>query len=220
MTSLVPRLPGRARSRLARIGAPGVAAPGARQLLAQAEAAAERGLHVARALLWLAVGFVFFGALGMRLPGGAPVEFLAIVVSVTVWLWIWRLLSRPMPPAWLKYGLIVIDAWVFVRPVVYQLTASRWLGNLGLTPPDLLAVSPPFLVYVALSGALRLNPAAAAFSTATALVAFGVLAAAEGATSHQALAVGAVILFAGGIGIGVARVLRYVALKAREGEVL
>lgn len=220
MTSLAPSLPERARRRLARIGAPAVTAPGARQLLAQAEAAAERGLHVARGLLWIAVGFVYFGALGLRLPGGAPVEFLAIVVSVTVWLWIWRLLSRPVPPAWLKYGLIVIDAWVFVRPVAYQLTASRWLGNLGVTPADLLAVTPPFLVYVALSGALRLNPAAAAFSTATALAAFVVLAAAEGPPAHEAVAVGSVILFAGGIGIGVAWVLRYVALKAREGEVL
>ena len=85
---------------------------------------------------------------------------------------------------------------------------------------DLLAVTPPLLVYLALSGALRLDPVAAAFSTATALVGLGALAAVEGQPAREALAVGAVILFAGGLGVGIAHVLRYVALKAREGEVL
>jgi len=77
------------------------------------------------------MAFVYFGALGLRLPGGAGVEFLALVVSVTFWLWVWRLLWRPAPLTWLKYVLILLDAWVFVRPVAYQLTASRWLGSLG-----------------------------------------------------------------------------------------
>src|SRR5262249_54550292 len=150
---------------------------------------AERGLHVARGLLWVVGGFIYFGVLRFRLPGGVPVEFFACVAGVAVWVWLWRLVSRPVPAPWLKYGLIVADAWLIVRPVFFQVTLGRWTGNFGLTAADLLAVSPPLLVYVALSGALRLNPTAAAFSTVTALVAFGFIAAALGQTVRDALAV-------------------------------
>jgi class 3 adenylate cyclase len=215
-TPFAPRLSERARSRLTRLGAPAVTAPGARQLLTQAEAAAERGLHVARALLWLVLFVVYLGPIGVKIP--ALLVLVGTFVFTAVWVWLWRLISRPPLPPWTKYVLILADAWVIVRAAVTRPIVPQWFGP--TFDADLLAVTPPLLVYLALSGALRLNPAAASFSTATALAAFGVLAAAERPPTHEALAVGGVILFAGGIGVGVAWVLRYVALKAREGEVL
>ena len=187
--------------------------PGARQLLARAELAAERGLHVARGIFWVFFSFVVLGSFGIGVP---LLIYLALVAGAFAWVWIWRVLSLPAPPPWLKYALILLDGWTIVRAPIH-----RAIGLLpGATAGDLLAMSPPLLVYVALSGALRLDPWAAAFSTATALGGFAILAIVEQQPARQAVVVGATILFAGGIGIGVARVLRYVALRAREREVL
>jgi hypothetical protein len=152
-TPFAPRLSERARSRLARLGAPAVTAPDARQLLAQAEAAAERGLHVARGLLWVALSVVYLGPIGVKIP--ALLVVLAILALAAIWVWLWRLISRPPLPPWTKYVLIVADAWVIVRGVVTRPIVPQWFGP--TFDADLLAVTPPLLVYLALSGALRLT---------------------------------------------------------------
>lgn len=134
-------------------------APGARQLLAQAEAAAERGLHIARALLWVVLSVVYLGPIGVKPP--ASLVLLAALALVAVWIWLWRLISRPPLPAWTKYVLIVADAWVIVRGAVTRPLLPQWFGQ--TFDADLLAVTPLLLVYLALSGALRLDPVAASF---------------------------------------------------------
>ena len=201
----------------ARFGGQAVSSSGARRLLAEAETAAERGLHIARGVLWSLLFLIYLGPMGTKPP--ALLVLLGLVALCVFWLLVWHLTSRTPLPPWLKYALIVTDAWVITRAAVFQpLVPSGWFAETFRA--DMLTVTPPLLVYLALSGALRLDPAAASFSTATALVGLGVVALAEEQPARQTLELGAVILFAGGLGVGIAHVLRYVALKAREGEVL
>jgi len=89
-----------------------------------------------------------------------------------------------------------------------------------VTRSDIAAVVPPLLVYLALSGAFRLDPRAVAASTLVALLGLIFVAHVIGTPERETLAIGAVIAFTGLIGGLVARVLRVVALRAREEEVL
>lgn len=196
--------------------------PGARKLLTDAERTAEEGLHVARGLFW-AFGtalFCFFFGLGRSLPWFAISIGLAWIVAV--WVWVWRLIRRG-PRPWVKYALILLDGWVILRAaitVVLRPSLVPWLGGFGLSAADVLAATPPLLVYLALTGALRINPRAALFSTATALVVLVYVSASMGLARREAVGVTSVIAFAGAIGVGVAWALRRVALRARQGEVL
>lgn len=201
-----------------------ITTPGARTLLAQAEDAAERGLHIMRAVLWSALTVMFWIIYGAA--GALPVPIVALVIpsSVVVWELLRRLIWSPARRRWLKYLLIVLDGWVIVRPVpivlVYGAVVAKVVGNPGITRSEIVAVMPPLLVYLALSGAFRLDPRAAGFSTLVALLGFAYTARVAAIPTREALAVGSVIGFAGVIGIEVARVLRVVALRAREEEVL
>jgi class 3 adenylate cyclase len=168
-------------------------------------------------VLWAVLFAVYLGPMGTRPP--LLLVLFGLVALCAVWTVVWLVMSGPPLQPWLKYALIWADAWVIIRAAVLSpLVPSTWFAE--TFHADLLAVTPPLLVYLALSGALRLDPAAAAFSTAIALLGLGAVAVAEGQPAREALEVGAVILFAGGLGVGVSYVLRYVALKAREGEVL
>jgi len=179
--------------------------------------AAERRLHIARGVLWAILVAIYLGPMGSRPP--VVLVLLGLVVLPALWILVWLLTSGPPVLPWLKYVLIVTDAWLIIRAaVLHHLVPVTWFADTFRA--DMLAVTPPLLVYLALSGALRLDPAAAAFSTVTALIALGAVAVAEGQPAREALEVGAVILFAGGLGVWVSHVLRHVALKAREGEVL
>jgi len=201
------------------------ASPGARQLLAEAEASAERGLHLARGVLWVVVGVIFFVLFGFaRLLPWAPAVtlFLALAVTVPAWIWIWRLIV-PGKRSALKYALIALDGWVIARPAIYLALVPSFgpsFGRLGLALNDYLTAAPTLLVYLALSGGFRIDPWAALFSTAVALAGFVAVAASTALPVRQALATGAVIAFAGILGAYVARVLRQVALKARQEEIL
>src|SRR5262249_49816990 len=198
--------------------------PGARALLAQAEATAERGLHIVRAVLWavlMAMYYLIFGwASTLRVP------FLVLVVpfAVLVWEVLRRLIWSPIRRGWLKYVLIALDGWAIVRPVflfsVLGPVVTSVLGDVTLTRSEVVAVMPPLLVYLALSGAFRLDPRAAVASTVVALLGFIWMAHEVTLPLREALAVGFVIGFTGLIGLMIARILRVVALRAREEEVL
>lgn len=198
--------------------------PGGRALLMQAEDAAERGLHIVRALLWAILSIMFFVVYGMA--GTLPAPFVALVFPFTVVVWelLRRLIWSPVRRAWLRYALILLDGWVIMRPAVIFSTLGpvvvRALGDIGITRSELVAVLPPLLVYLALSGALRLDPRAAAVSTCIALLGFAFTARACEIPLREAVAGGFVVGFSGIVGMQLARVLRVVALRAREEEVL
>lgn len=198
--------------------------PGARRLLAGAEDAAERGLHIMRGVLWAVLTVVFFVIFGAA--GTLPASFVALVVpiSVAVWEGLRRLIWSPVRRGWLKYVLIVLDGWVIVRMTAILLVEStafgRALGDLNITRSEVVAVVPPLLVYLALSGALRLDPWAASASTLVALLGLIFTVRVVAVPLRETLAVGFVVAFTGAIGVLVARVLRVVALRAREEEVL
>jgi class 3 adenylate cyclase len=195
---------------------------GARALLVEAECGAERALHAARGLAWAALFGVYAVVFGVA--AAAPWwTALGVIVFPAVWLWIWRGIGTG-ERRWLKYALILLDAYVaVVRPALYLAAPSSlrgWFGEFGVTAADLLAISPPWLVFLTLSGAFRLDPWAALFSTGVSLACWSFVSIVTGVASREAQAVGLVIALAGLIGIYMAGLLRQVALRARRGEVL
>jgi class 3 adenylate cyclase len=193
-------------------------------VLGQVEDAAERGLHIVRGLLWAVLTLLFWVIYG--LAGTLPLALVVLVTpfGVVVWELLRRLIWSPVKRRWLKYVLIVLDGWVILRPVTFILAygtaVERLLGELKITRAEIDAVLPPLLVYLALSGAFRLDPRAAAASTLVALLGFAYTAHVGAIPTREALAIACVIGFSGVVGIQIARVLRVVALRAREEEVL
>jgi adenylate cyclase len=195
--------------------------PGSRALLRGVERAAERALHVARGVFFaiLLVMFVLQTGKSAQLVVFAVLAFPLIAV---LWVVVWRMLCRPVPPRALPYVLILADAWLAVRgPVVVRTPLYAAMGAAGyLTPADLGAMSGAWLTVIAITGAFRLNPRLAVFSTVVALLAHALIVALLGTSWNLALATGAMIAFAGALGVQVARVFRYTMLKAREEAVL
>jgi adenylate cyclase len=195
--------------------------PGARVLLAETEYAAERALHVARGALLAVILFVFLlqRDVPTMLRGAAALGF---GVAAIFWLLVWRALLRPQRLRWLPYALVVADAWIAVRgavavhtPVYRTLGADRYL-----TPAELAALAGPMLGLVAITGAFRLAPRMAVYSTSVAVLSYFYIAVALGVSRNLGLITGALIGFAGVLGVQVARVFRHTMLKAREQAVL
>lgn len=199
--------------------------PASRLLLAEAERSAEIALHGVRAVFWLLMALIFSSELGLLTPAFAPLLVLGVAYGGVVWLLIWRLLRRPTPPPWLRYALIVVDGWAAVRSALlfHAPVRDRFVSLFGLppiSPTDLQVVTPPLLVFLALSGALRIEVRAAVFSTFVALAAYAFFAVSLALPLQQAVPVAAVIWFSGVVGANGARILRYMVLKAREEAVL
>jgi class 3 adenylate cyclase len=210
-------------SPLARLGAD---TAGARALLVETQYAAERALHVARGA-FLAVVFVAFTVQIGRMddPPAALVAAVVLAFGLGVpifWMLVWRLMMRPEPPPWLPYALVLVDAWVALRGAIFVQT--RFYAALGaeryLSPAELAAVSGPILALVAITGAFRLVPRVAAYSTAVAVLSHAYIAGALGVSWNLGVLTGAVIAFTGLLGVQVARVFRHTMLKAREQAVL
>jgi adenylate cyclase len=198
-----------------------VESPGARALLRGVERAAERALHVARGMFLAAILVVFWlqsGKTTTLVVFGA----LAFPGVVVFWLVVWRALSRPEPSRALPYVLILVDTWLALRgPLAVRTPLYEAVGGARyLTPSELDAMSGAWLTLIAITGAFRLNPRLAAFSTVVALSAYGLVVALLAVSRNLALTVGAIIAFAGALGVQVARVFRYTMLKAREEAVL
>ena len=199
--------------------------PASRLLLAETERMAELALHLVRAVFWLLVAAVSFQVLGLLSTAYAPLAALVVVYGVVIWYLIFRLLRRRSPPAWLRYGLIVIDGWSAVRTAVlfqgpFRERFVTLIGPPGTSFVDIQVVTPALLVFLALSGALRIDVRAAVLSTLVALVAYAFFALSLGLPARQVLPVGAIIWFAGAVGANGARLLRYMVLKSREEAVL
>lgn len=197
-------------------------APGAQLLLAAAERDAERGLHLARGLFLVGLGLAGVWALGPAvLLANAPVWALFGVplAALALWFLVWRELGRAAPSPWLRYALVVVDALMALRVLALARSPLPRVPSL-LPESDVAAVAGPLLLYVAVSGAFRLDPRLAAFSTFCALGGYAVVAASLALPTRQALLVGAAIWTAGFVGAQAARVFRYIALKAGEQAVL
>jgi class 3 adenylate cyclase len=195
--------------------------PGSRALLRGVERAAERALHVARGLFF-AILLVMFVLQTGKSPALVVFTALAFPLIALLWIVVWRMLRRPAPPRALPYVLILADTWLALRgPIAVRTPLWAAIGAAGyLTPSELGAMSGAWLTVVAITGAFRLNPRLAVFSTIVALLAHTVIVAVLGMSWNVALAIGAMILFAGALGVQVARVFRYTMLKAREEAVL
>jgi adenylate cyclase len=195
---------------------------GARALLTETERAAERALHVARGILFAVILVVF--VLQIRSATVALIGFsaLAFTGAAIFWLLVWRALAGERPPRWLPYVLVLSDAWIAVRgAVAVQTPVWRALGGEHyLTPSELAAGAGPVLALVAITGAFRLIPRVAVYSTVVAVLSYAYVALALGVSWNLALLTGAVIGFIGVLGVQVARVFRYTMLKAREEAVL
>jgi class 3 adenylate cyclase len=202
-------------------------APGARVLLARAEADAERVLHVIRlayvTALTVVLLFVF------RLADVLPLAIVTVPMAVAAALWIAvrRHLARGCPSFRFRCGLILFDGVVLARTILVLQKGSitnRLYPQVAeggfLTPAHLQVILPPMLVFLAVTGAFRLEPRLAAFSTAVALAVYGYLVAAFPQGTAPTVANGVVILLAGTLGVNAARALRFIALKAAQEEVL
>jgi adenylate cyclase len=199
--------------------------PASRLLLAETERSAEIALHGVRAVFWLLMAVVVSPELGFWAPALTPLFILGLAYGAGVWFVIWRLLRRPSPPPWLRYVLIIADGWVAVRSALLFQAPFRdrfvdWFGIPAISTTELAVVTPALLVFLALSGALRIDVAAAVLSTLVALVAYLFFAFSLALPLQQTLPAAAVIGFAGVVGANGARILRYMVLKAREEAVL
>jgi adenylate cyclase len=199
--------------------------PGARALLVETERAAERALHLARGVLLGLILVVF--ALQLAHMPERPVPLVAVglfgfAVVPVFWLLVWRALAGADPPRWLPYTLVLVDAWIALRGAIAVQT-PLWKaigGERYLTPSELAAGSGPILTLVAITGAFRLTPWMAAYSTGVAVLTYAYIAAVLRVSWNLALLIGAVIAFTGLLGIQMARVFRYTMLKMREQAVL
>lgn len=199
--------------------------PASRLLLAEAERSAELALHGVRAVFWLLTALVFFYEFHFPPPGYAPLAILGVAYGAGVWLFIWRLLRRPIPPLWLRYVLIILDGWVAVRSslLFHAPFRDRFVSLFGIpvsSTVDVQMFTPALLVFLALSGALRIEVGAAVLSTVVALASYAFFAVSLELPLRQVLPMAAIIWFAGAVGANGARILRYMVLKAREEAVL
>lgn len=196
--------------------------PGPRALLAEAENAAERGLHVARGVFLVLMLSVAFVQIGRASTGLLSLLVVLALIAATLWWIVWRVLRRIQPPRWLRFVLVLFDAYVALRaPLWAQTSLYSTLGaERFLLRDEIAAFTAPMLAMVAVSGAFRLDPRLAAFSTVVAILGWSYTAVVLGASRNLGLGVGAVIGFTGALGAQVARVFRYTMLKAREEVIL
>jgi class 3 adenylate cyclase len=206
--------------------------PAARLLLADAERDIERVLHVVRLVMFVVatvIGLFGFGLI--ELPAPMQVAGAAVFVAVlAVWVVVWRRLGRGHPSFGLRCVLILFDGFVVARGVITFANPGGILTAMGpdlharvtrlITPSDVDAVTPPMLVFLALTGAFRLDPRLAVFSTLVALAIFAYLRAVVPAPANQTWVVAFIIWFGGLLGANAARVIRYIALKASQERVL
>jgi class 3 adenylate cyclase len=206
--------------------------PAARHLLAEAESDIERVLHIVRlglVVVATAIGLFGFGLIALPLRMWLVVNVF-VVVLIALWVYVWRVLGRGQPSLRLRCLLILFDGYLISRGIILYADPAG-LGRL-LVPDayqiasrlisrgDVEAVTPPMLVVLALTGAFRLDPRLAVFSTLVALAIYWYLRVVFPAPSTQTWVVALIIWFAGVLGANAARVIRYLTLKASQERVL
>lgn len=219
----------RLESALARLGAfsPLVTlrtfTPGARTLLRDAERSADLALHAVRAVIWLLL--IPIGFVAWSFPPAIVV--MGIVGFAALWSTALAQLRRSRPPTWLPYLLTTLDVYLLTEgafalhsPLAGLYATASLAFAVALRPDQLAPVIPPLYVFVALSGALRVDPRKAMYASALSLVGYSFFALAFAVPAWQALVTGVTIAIAGVVGTNGARVLRYHVLKAREEAIL
>ena len=180
--------------------------PGARRLLETTERDAELVLHVVRLVLIIITTAILL--FGFGLAQVLPLPFLIVGFSAVTALWIaiWRHLSHAIPSFRFRLALCVFDAGIVARGFV---AAQAPLTPEPLvTTSDIGTIAPPMLVFLAMSGAFRLDPRLAAFTTVLALGLYGYFLTWTSPPPTPALANGLLIGLAGILGANGARALR------------
>lgn len=197
--------------------------PGARTLLRQAERSGEIALHVVRAVWWsIVLGATAEWSALSPTPIAADVAFLTAV-------WVAGLYGLRSTRAFTltRYALVFLDGWVVLGTVLVLYGPLAALGRdlagrVEVIPSaaEIQGYVPPMLVYLALSGALRLDPRIAMFSGG--IASFGsVLYATElGIGNGSGLLVIGLVVLSTVVAGNAARMIRYAVLKAREEALL
>lgn len=211
----------------------GTFSPAARRLLADGEAGTERVLHLLRLVMFVVATLVAFLVFDLTvvLRDWWPLMLTVTLGFIVLWTAVWRRLARGGASAMgLRVGLVFFDGFVIDRGVLLfqnpgglysRLVPDLYANLLRLfTPRDVDAITPPMLVLLALTGAMRLDPRLALLTTAVALAVYAHLRIVMPATPAQTWLTALIIGFAGLLGANVARVFRYVAWKASQETVL
>ncbi|MBI2941579.1 MAG: hypothetical protein HYY04_14185 [Chloroflexi bacterium] len=203
----------------------GTFSPAARHLLGQAEADAERLLHLVRLIVAILSSYVLLFVFGLVSVLPPLIIAAGALVPLALWALIWRHLGRHLPSLKLKCALVLVDALIPACTIALLQSVDGVGGPAApasglLTPADVRAIIPPVLVFLALTGAFRLDPRPAMLSTVAALAVYAYLQASFPAPTTPTVVIGALIVGVGLVGVHAARVLRYVALKASEQRVL
>ena len=135
--------------------------PGAQRLLGGMEQETERLLHIVRLVFVVAMTSVY--VFGLRLIDVVPTPLIlaGATLALTLWVVVWRYLNSGPPPFRVRMALCMLDAAMVGRGfVMAQVTLE--VGNGGaaglISVADLQAITPPMLVYLAITGAFRLDP--------------------------------------------------------------
>jgi class 3 adenylate cyclase len=197
--------------------------PGSRSLLRDAERSGELALHVVRLVWWSLAIAASVARFGLDVVALAP------IIAVVAVIWLLGLLGlrtgRAFTPA--RYALVLADAWVAIGAVLVAFgplgtiatVVSSRIGRLP-TAAELGAYVPPMLVYLALTGALRLDPRVAALNGGLAVVSAALYATALGVSGGDAFLVIGMVVLSAVVATNASRILRYMVLKAREEAIL
>lgn len=195
--------------------------PGARRLLEGVERDAERVLHVVRLVFVLAMTAVYFFGFGLHAVVPLPLMAFGLTVLMVAWLVVWRYLSRNVPGFHMRAGLAMVDTIIVGRTfVMAQIPFPGSAAGAFIGAGDLQAITPPMLVFLALSGAFRLDPRLAGMTTLLAFALYLYLVMTFPPPLPQAIANGVIIWISGVLGANAARALRIVALRASEEQIL
>ncbi|MBI2982905.1 MAG: adenylate/guanylate cyclase domain-containing protein [Chloroflexi bacterium] len=195
--------------------------PGAHTLLRQAERSGEIALHVVRGI-WISIVFITAqqwsaAAQAAAVPGSA--------VIAGVWTLGLLGLVRSRTFTFARYALTAVDGWVVLGMVLVlygPIHAARELvGPLGFAPSSeqLAGYVPPMLVYLALSGTLRLDPRPAVLSGGIAVAGAVFYVATIGLERGTGGLLIPLVVLSAIVAANGARIIRYMVLKATEGAI-
>lgn len=195
--------------------------PGAHTLLRDAERSGEAALHVVRGV-WVSIVFLTGQQWSPAAQAVAPTAVAAIgavwVAGLVGLLW-----SRTFTAA--RYAVTVVDGWVVLGMLIVLYGPfdgpRELIRGIGLAPSAELVAGyvPPMLVYLALSGALRLDPRPALLSGAIAVAGALMYVAALGVERAGGGLLIPLVTLSAIVAANAARIVRYMVLKANEGQV-
>lgn len=221
---------------------------GARRLLDRTEWEVEQVLHIGRFVLWTGLLAMLVFVWGAS-PADMLASVFSVVLSPMVgrevilrvepdsplywagrygifvggwlgWLAYWLILRRSGAWRWLRYLVIVMDVLSLLRFAVAERTSALTGTSVGISATLLTGLVPSVLVLHVLSGAVRLSPFTAAAAAVTGLA--GQLATGWllDVPPLQLWTQVAVIMLTNFLGMNLVFILRGLALKAAQEDVL